>query len=66
MLDQITNDLSAKIKKIKGVTDLQSSVEPGVPAYAVRIKPSAVRELGLSTTQVATALRTYVNGDVAS
>ena len=66
VLDQITNDLSAKIKKIKGVTDLQSSVEPGVPAYAVRIKPSAVRELGLSTTQVATALRTYVNGDVAS
>jgi multidrug efflux pump subunit AcrB len=66
VLDQITNDLSAKIKKVKGVTDLETSVKPGVPAYAVRIKPDAVRELGLSTTQLAATLRTFVNGDVAT
>ncbi|MFZ2988058.1 efflux RND transporter permease subunit [Ideonella sp.] len=66
VLDQITTDLAAKIKAIKGVTDLESSVKPGVPAYAVRIKPDAVRELGLSTTDLAASLRTFVNGDVAT
>jgi len=66
VLDQITNDLSTKIKQIKGVTDLETSVKPGVPAFAVRIKPDAVRELGLSTTDLAASLRTFVNGDVAT
>jgi multidrug efflux pump subunit AcrB len=58
--------MTAKIAKIKGITDLTDSVKPGVPAYAVRLKPDAARELGLSATQLATALRAYVNGDVAT
>jgi multidrug efflux pump subunit AcrB len=66
VLDQITTDLSNRIRKIKGITDLNTSVKPGVPAYAVRLRPDAVRELGLNATQVAAALRTYVNGDVAT
>ena len=66
VLDQITTDLSAKIAKIKGITDLETSVKPGVPAYAVRLRPDAVRELGLSSAQLASALRAYVNGDVAT
>ena len=32
----------------------------------MRLKPDAVRELGLTTTQLATSLRAYVNGDVAT
>ena len=66
VLDQITTDLSAKIAKIKGITDLETSVKPGIPAYAVRLKPDAVRELGLSTPALASALRAYVNGEVAT
>lgn len=66
VLDQITTDLSAKIARIKGITDLETSVKPGVPAYAVRLRPDAMRELGLSSTQLASALRTYVNGDTAT
>ena len=37
-----------------------------MPAYAVRLKPDAVRELGLTTMQLATSLRSFVNGDVAT
>lgn len=66
VLDQITTDLSARISKIKGITDLETSVKPGVPAFAVRIKPDANRELGLSSAQLATTLRSYVNGEVAT
>ncbi len=66
VLDQITNDLSAKIAKVPGITDMETSVKPGVPAFAVRVKPDAARELGLNTQSLASALRTYVNGDVAT
>ena len=53
-------------RKIPGIADLETSVKPGLPAYAVRLKPDAVRELGLTTTQLAASLRAYVNGDVAT
>jgi multidrug efflux pump subunit AcrB len=37
-----------------------------LPAYAVRLKPDAVRELGLTAPQLAASLRAYVNGDTAT
>ena len=58
--------LRDKVAKVPGIVDLTTSVKPGIPAYAVRLKPDAVRELGLTTTQLATSLRSYVNGDVAT
>ena len=58
--------LADKIAKVPGIADLSTSVKPGLPAYAVRLKPDAVRELGLTTTQLAAGLRAFVNGDVAT
>ncbi|MBC7732640.1 MAG: efflux RND transporter permease subunit [Bacteriovorax sp.] len=58
--------LAEKVGKIKGITDLETSVKPGLPAYAVRLKPDAVRELGLTPPQLAASLRSFVNGDVAT
>ena len=49
-----------------GVADLNTSILPGLPAYAVRLKSDAVRELGLTPTDLAASLRAYVNGDVAT
>jgi len=66
VLDREVTKLYEKIAKIKGITDLESSVKPGLPAYAVRIKADAARELGLTPTQLAASLRSYVNGDVAT
>jgi len=66
VLDQITADLAAKIKNIKGITDFSTSVKPGLPAYAVRVRPDAARQLGLTPTDLATSLRAYVNGDVST
>ena len=58
--------LADKIAKVPGIADLSTSVKPGLPAYAVRLKPDATRELGLTTTQLAASLRAFVNGDVAT
>jgi multidrug efflux pump subunit AcrB len=66
VLDAEVLKLAEKIGKIKGITDLETSVKPGLPAYAVRLKPDAVRELGLTPTQLAASLRSFINGDVAT
>ena len=37
-----------------------------MPAYAVRLKPGAVRELGLTAARSLSSLRAYVNGETAT
>jgi multidrug efflux pump subunit AcrB len=66
VLTQVTKDFSDKLKKIPNVVDVDSTVKPGLPAFAVRLKDSAIRELGLTAPQIASSLRAYVNGDVAT
>ncbi len=65
-LSSIATEFAEKIKKIPGITDVDLSLKPGLPAYAVRLKPGAVRELGLTAPQLASSLRAYVNGEVAT
>ncbi|MBT9594522.1 MAG: efflux RND transporter permease subunit, partial [Vitreoscilla sp.] len=65
-LTKVSKEFAEKLKTIKGVVDVDTTVKPGLPAYAVRLKDSAIRELGLSGPQVASSLRAYVNGDTAT
>ncbi len=66
VLEAEVQKLADKVAKVPGVADLETSVKPGLPAYAVRLKPDAARELGLTPTQLAASLRPFVNGDVAT
>lgn len=66
VLTQVAKDFAEKVKKIKGAVDVDTTVKPGIPAFAVKLKDSAVRELGLNAPQVASSLRAYVNGEVAT
>jgi multidrug efflux pump subunit AcrB len=66
LLTKVSLDFAEKIKQVPGTTDVELSYKPGLPAYAIRLKPSAVRELGLTASQLAANLRAYVNGDVAT
>ncbi|RZJ11473.1 MAG: efflux RND transporter permease subunit [Rubrivivax sp.] len=66
VLTQAANDLVEKIKQIPGAVDVDTTVKPGLPAFAVRLKDSAVRELGLTAPQIASSLRAYVNGEIAT
>ena len=65
-LAKVATEFAEKVKKIPGIVDVELSVKPGLPAYAVRLKPDAVRELGLTAPQLAASLRAYVNGDTAT
>jgi multidrug efflux pump subunit AcrB len=65
-LAKVAEEFAAKVKKIPGVVDVESSVKPGLPAFAVKLKPGAVRELGLTAPQLASSLRAYVNGETAT
>jgi multidrug efflux pump subunit AcrB len=66
VLTQVAKDFAEKLKKIPGAVDVDLTVKPGLPAFAVRLKDSAIRELGLTAPQIASSLRAYVNGDVAT
>jgi multidrug efflux pump subunit AcrB len=65
-LARVANEFAEKVKLIPGAVDVESSVKPGLPAYAVKLKPAAVRELGLTAPQLASSLRAYVNGETAT
>jgi hydrophobe/amphiphile efflux-1 (HAE1) family protein len=65
-LAKVAAEFAEKVKQIPGIVDVELSVKPGLPAYAVKLKPDAIRELGLSTPQIAASLRAYVNGDTAT
>jgi hydrophobe/amphiphile efflux-1 (HAE1) family protein len=66
LLARVASDFAGKMKRIPGIADVELSVKPGLPAYAVRLKPGAVRELGLTAPQLAASLRAYVNGEVGT
>ena len=65
-LARVATAFAEQVKKIPGTVDVESSVRPGIPAYAVRLKPDAVRELGLTAPQLAASLRAYVTGETAT
>ncbi|MBK7261794.1 MAG: efflux RND transporter permease subunit [Rubrivivax sp.] len=65
-LARVADAFAEKVKKIPGAVDVESSVKAGLPAYAVRLKSAAVRELGLTAPQLASSLRAYVNGETAT
>jgi multidrug efflux pump subunit AcrB len=66
VLTRAAKDLVEKIKQIPGAVDVDTTVKPGLPAFAVRLKDSAIRELGLTAPQIASSLRAYVNGEIAT
>ena len=65
-LEAEVTKLRDKVAQVRGIADLTTSVKPGLPAYAVRLKTDAVRELGITPMQLASSLRTYINGDVST
>ncbi|UDF34314.1 UNVERIFIED_ORG: efflux RND transporter permease subunit [Shinella sp. XGS7] len=66
VLTRTAQEFADKVRKIPGAVDVEISAKPGLPAYAVKLKDSAIRELGLTPPQVAASLRAYVNGETAT
>jgi multidrug efflux pump subunit AcrB len=62
-LDMVAHRLMDKMKKIKGVADIQYSQEGANPATIVKINRELATDLGLSVQQIGAALRPFVGGD---
>jgi hydrophobic/amphiphilic exporter-1 (mainly G- bacteria), HAE1 family len=65
-LSDLTDAIMAKIARIKGITDLESSLKAQNPAISVKVDNELASDLGLSVSQIGAALRPFVAGDVVS
>jgi multidrug efflux pump subunit AcrB len=62
-LTQLSEELMARLAKIPGIADLESSEKGANPTIAVRINNELASDLGLTTAAIGTALRPLIAGD---
>jgi hydrophobe/amphiphile efflux-1 (HAE1) family protein len=65
-LDDVAHRLMEKMRKIRGVADLEYSQEGANPSTNIKINNELASDLGLTTQQIGTALRPFVAGDTNS
>src|SRR5689334_4323536 len=65
-LERISNETLEKMAKIKGITDLESSLKANNPAITMKVNNELASDLGLSVQQIGAAVRPFVAGDVIS
>lgn len=65
ILDALGRSASKSIANVPGVTDVQSSLEAGVPQQEIRVDRDKVADLGLSVRDVTELLQTAVAGSKA-
>lgn len=65
-LSQYSDDLLARMKKIPGVTDADSTLRTGKPEVSLQIDRARAADLGVSVNSIEEALNTLVAGQVAS
>jgi HAE1 family hydrophobic/amphiphilic exporter-1 len=64
-LDALADRVADEIKKVPGVTDIDTSREAGVPQQEIRVDRNKVADLGLSVRDVTKILETTVAGTKA-
>jgi HAE1 family hydrophobic/amphiphilic exporter-1 len=65
-LGQAADAVMAQLRTIPGVVDLKSSYQPGRPEMRFVVDREKAAQLGLSTAQVGSTIRTLINGEVAT
>jgi len=65
-LERVAKEVTDKLKKTAGVVDVDSSLIVGKPEIGVYIDRARAAELGVQPSDVATALRLFVEGDQVS
>ena len=64
-LDALAGSVAALIVDVPGITDLQTSLEAGIPQQEIRVNRNKVADLGLSVRDVTQLLQTAVAGSKA-
>jgi multidrug efflux pump subunit AcrB len=65
-LTVLSEELLAKLSKIPGIADLESSEKGANPTVAVRLNNELASDLGLTTQRIGNALRPLIAGDEIS
>ncbi|HYH00600.1 MAG TPA: efflux RND transporter permease subunit [Terriglobales bacterium] len=65
-LDRISRELMHRMSSIRGVADLETSLERSKPELRVVVDRNRASDLGISAATIATTLRAGVVGEVAS
>ncbi len=63
-LEKVSAEVMERIGKIKGITDLESSLKANNPAITIKVNNELASDLGLSVSQIGAAVRPLVAGDV--
>lgn len=66
VLEDISNNMSAQISQIKGISDVQSSLEEGSPEMRVVLNRPVASNYGITAYQLATGLRTALSGSTST
>ncbi len=61
-LERLSVQTMAKLREIPGLVDLDSSVKPAKPTIEVDVRREVASDLGLTTSQIGSSLRTLVAG----
>jgi len=65
-LSSLMRDFQARVAKVPGITDLETSDKAANPALSVRLNNAAAAELGITVQQVGGTLRPLLAGDTVS
>lgn len=66
LLERLASELTARMRRIPGLADVKSSTEGGSPELQIRFDRTRLASMGLSIQQVASVVRTKVQGTVAT
>ncbi len=65
-LSVLIKDLQAKVAKVPGIADLETSDKAANPALSVRLNNAAASDVGVTVGQVGATLRPLLGGDTVS
>jgi HAE1 family hydrophobic/amphiphilic exporter-1 len=65
-LSALIRDLQAKVAKVPGIADLETSDKAANPALSVRLNNAAASDVGVTVGQVGATLRPLLGGDTVS
>lgn len=66
ILNNLSTEMQKRIRDISGLTELRDNFEKGKPELRIRIDREKAALLGLNTAQIASTIRTAINGTTAS
>ncbi len=66
LLKRLANDAVLRFKNIQGLADISSSTEGGHPELQIRLDRNRLAAYGLGVSDVASVLRSMVQGDIAT